>query len=60
MKEAKIILWTLQGVLREAPPEVQAKVDAAAEKIRVIVAEHGEEGVVALTLVAAEEGVKHE
>lgn len=60
MKESQVILWTLQGALREAPPEVQEKVAEAADKVRAIVAQYGDEGTVALTLVAAEEGVKHE
>lgn len=57
-KEAYLIGLILKDTLAKAPPEVQAKVNEAVEKIRRAVAEAGEFGVVAVSLVAAEMGAK--
>jgi hypothetical protein len=47
-------LLILKGILSDAPPEDMEKINAAANKIRAVLAESGDYGNVALTLVALE------
>lgn len=58
MKEAEQIVLMLKGVISEAPLEVQAKIKDAAQKLRDIIEANGDEGFVAMSLVAAEVGAK--
>lgn len=54
--EARLATLMLKGMLAETPPEFRDRVYEAADKIRAIVTEYGEQGTVGLTLVAAEIG----
>jgi hypothetical protein len=50
----KMQLYVLRGVISEGTPDEQERVRLAAEKIRAVVAEFGDEGKIAATLVAME------
>lgn len=54
MNEARLMVLVLQDEISKTPPAVRDKVNAAAEKLRAVLAEYGDEGTVALTLVACE------
>lgn len=49
--------YWLKGIIGDLPPEVQEKVKEAAQRIRAI-ADEGDEAVVALSLVIAEQMMK--
>lgn len=57
MNERQMAYYQLKGIIGEASPEVQAKVNDAAARIRAIATE-SEEAQVALSLVIAELMVK--
>jgi hypothetical protein len=56
MTEAKAMALMLRGLMLEMPQETRNKILDCAEDIRKRVNECGAEGVIALTLVAAEFG----
>lgn len=51
-------LYYLRGVIASGPQEMQNKVAEAAEQLRDVVNRHGDEGVIALSLVVAEKAVE--
>lgn len=53
MNEQQQAAYMIKGMLADAPPEVQAEVQSALERIRAIVAE-GDNAKVALALAVAE------
>lgn len=52
--QGQAAVYMLKGILSEASPEEQAKVNKAADEIRTMVSLNGDEGKVALALVVAE------
>lgn len=54
MNEQQQVLLMLQGAISNAPEDSQKKIKLAAESIRKIIDDNGEEGQVALALVGAE------
>lgn len=54
MSQEKMVLYMLRGVIDEAPAEDKQKIGEAAEKIRVVIAEYGDNGKIAVALVGAE------
>lgn len=58
MNESHALLLMTKGIVAGLLKEDQQKVEEAAQKIRDIRNEYGDYGLVALSLVTAEEGVK--
>lgn len=58
MSAERAQLLMLRGVIAEMPPEDQAKVSECADKVRAVMAEHGQHGLLGVVLVAAEEAAK--
>lgn len=54
MSKERDVLLLLKGAISEASPAEQAKINSAADKLRAVVAEYGDEGTVALALVGSE------
>lgn len=54
MNQEQIVLLIIKDTVSKAPPDERAKIEAAAEKLRAVVAESGAWGSVALALVGAE------
>lgn len=45
----------LKGIITELPEDRRQKVESCAEKLRQVVAEYGQHGLIALALVVAEQ-----
>lgn len=58
--QAKVGLYVMKGMLAEAGPAEQAKVNNAMDKINEVLADFGDEGKVAVTLVVMELAAKGE
>lgn len=58
MKQEEMVVLMLKGAIGELEPDQKAHVEATAQRIRDVVTEAGELGIVALGLVGAEEAAK--
>lgn len=58
--QAQTALWALKGMLAEAGPAEQAKVNTAMAKINEVLGEYGDEGKVAITVIVVELAAKGE
>ncbi|MGD9726276.1 MAG: hypothetical protein AB7R40_22280 [Nitrospiraceae bacterium] len=58
MSQEEAVLLMIQGFISQMPDEDRVKIMACAELLRATVAEYGELGQLALSLVGAEEAAK--
>lgn len=54
MSKQEQAVLIIKGLLSEAEPAIREKVYAAADKLRAVVAEYGDEGKVAMAMVVGE------